>query len=215
MTLWISLRALLVSIHWFEFLQFLVAWASYLFASSEGYMCYCPWAAKSPMSASLFLLCPGLNQKNLIPSHHLIDRGCLAERGLDSLPDPSHISSSIPASPATADLCKPSLPVNFLYYRRCRPPAVGGRCRRWDAGAFFKPLPASGQIGRLRGAAPSAAAVAVRCWWGPPPAASRRCREPALFAAAVRGSRRTLRSVASAEDAKQEAKESHSTETRC
>ena len=38
-------------------LLFLVARASCFFASSEGYMCYCHWAAKQPMSAFLSLLC--------------------------------------------------------------------------------------------------------------------------------------------------------------
>ena len=40
-----------------EFLQFRVARASDLFVSSEGYMCYCHWPVKSPVSASLAFLC--------------------------------------------------------------------------------------------------------------------------------------------------------------
>ena len=51
-TVWIRVWTLVISLDWFEFLRFQVAWASGLFASCDWY-----WPAKSPMSASLSLLC--------------------------------------------------------------------------------------------------------------------------------------------------------------
>ena len=61
-------------------LLFLVVWASVLFASSEGYMCDWHGPAKSPMSASLSLLCLRLIWNILTSSHHLVPRGWLANR---------------------------------------------------------------------------------------------------------------------------------------
>ena len=56
-TVWFRVRTLPVSHIGVEILHFRVAWASDLFGSSERYMCNCHWPAKSPISASLSLLC--------------------------------------------------------------------------------------------------------------------------------------------------------------
>ena len=53
-TVWIRVRILVGSHVEYGFLVLLVAWASVLFASSEGYMCDWHGPAKSPMSASFF-----------------------------------------------------------------------------------------------------------------------------------------------------------------
>ena len=53
-TEWIRVRILVGSHVQYGFLVMLVAWASVLFASSEGYMCDWHGPAKSPMSAFFF-----------------------------------------------------------------------------------------------------------------------------------------------------------------
>ena len=86
-TVWFRVQILLISLDWFEFLQFRVARASCLFASSEVYMCDCHWPAKSPMSAFLSLLRLRLFSNILTSSCHLVICGCrLSLGGLDGLP---------------------------------------------------------------------------------------------------------------------------------
>ena len=53
-TEWITVRILVGSEIEYGFLLLLVAWASVLFASSEGYRCDWHGPAKSPMSAFFF-----------------------------------------------------------------------------------------------------------------------------------------------------------------